>query len=313
MSPTASNPVLDSSGHPPAETVAEYLEELLPPEATAQLRAHFTECADCADTLAALEEISSLLGRTETPVLPADIAVRIDAALAAEARRPGPVETPSTSAPSTTSGSTTAAARKSHSAPSAPGRGPTAPTGPGQARDRARRWRRAVLGTAALAVVGLVVGTAVLGGGDDTHSSASKSSGAAAGARAQALPKAPDAPVALTDANLADQVRQLVGPTVYSAKSPLTAGNEPGSLAATSPAGTPVPASADTPPCVLAAADRGDQAPVALARGSYRDTPVFLLVYPDAAGTPGTLDAYVVAASCSPSGGLLQHRTVAGG
>src|SRR4051794_13021293 len=86
MSPTTSHPDLDPSGHLPVETIADYLEDLLPSDTATRIETHLADCPECLDTRAALEEVRSLLGQTETPVLPEDIALRIDAALAAEAR-----------------------------------------------------------------------------------------------------------------------------------------------------------------------------------------------------------------------------------
>ncbi|GAA3300589.1 hypothetical protein GCM10020295_41720 [Streptomyces cinereospinus] len=57
-----------------------------PPSRTADVRRHLDECELCADVYASLEEIRGVLGTLPGPArMPADIAGRIDAALAAEA------------------------------------------------------------------------------------------------------------------------------------------------------------------------------------------------------------------------------------
>ena len=320
MSHTPPNPVLDPSGHPPVETVAEYLEDLLPTGATAELRAHLADCADCADTLAALQEVRDLLGRDPAPVLPDDIGIRIDAALAAEAllsagREPASTASSPESSPASSLGKTSRAADGTSTAPGRPG-GPSAPTGAGTGaprppagpgRGRSRRWRKAVLGLAALAVVG-VVGTAVLQSGGESHNGSAKSASGAAvtPGGAAALP----ALGTLTEANLPQQVLRLLpgaGPLHPQAQT----GRSDSPAAGTNPATGPGTNPADLPACVLAAVGRSGQEPTAAGRGVYRDTPVFALVYTDAGQPRGPVDAYLVDASCR--GGVLLHRTVARG
>ncbi|MEF2527522.1 anti-sigma factor family protein [Streptomyces sp. CS62] len=78
------------SRHDPApddvSEISDLAEGLLSPARTAQVRRHLAECPLCADVLASLEEIRSLLGTLPGPPrMPGDVAGRIDAALAAEA------------------------------------------------------------------------------------------------------------------------------------------------------------------------------------------------------------------------------------
>jgi hypothetical protein len=90
------------AGHPGIDEISALAEGLLSPSLTADIEKHLSECADCSDTHAALEEIRELLGTAPAPApMPLDVAERIDAALAAEALRTALV-----SAPSTESGST---------------------------------------------------------------------------------------------------------------------------------------------------------------------------------------------------------------
>jgi len=303
MSPTTPHPVLDSSGHPPVEAIAEYLEDLLPPDATTRLREHFADCAECLDTRAALQEVRSLLGQTETPVLPADIGIRIDAALAAEALlaatpvpEPGPDAAPAQ--PSTTTSSTTTAGtppRKAYSPSSGRAAGARRPPGrPG--RGRGRGWRRAALGVAALAIVGLV-STAVIQSGGHSDNGSTNSSAAVGTARAGAIGALPSLGT-LTDANLTQQVHGLLlSHTVAQHPQAQTARSN-------APAATP----GGAPACVLAATGRPGETPLAAGQGVYQDTPVVALVYADAAHPLTSSDVYLVDASCHT--GVLLHRTV---
>ncbi|MEU9604098.1 anti-sigma factor [Streptomyces sp. NPDC048057] len=72
--------------HPDVSEISDLTEGLLSPSQSADLRAHLDGCELCADVQASLEEIRSLLGTLPGAArMPADVAGRIDAALAAEA------------------------------------------------------------------------------------------------------------------------------------------------------------------------------------------------------------------------------------
>ena len=76
----------DMAGHPDVTEISDLTEGLLPPSRTADVRRHLDECELCADVYTSLEEIRGLLGSVPGPTrMPADVAGRIDAALAAEA------------------------------------------------------------------------------------------------------------------------------------------------------------------------------------------------------------------------------------
>jgi anti-sigma factor RsiW len=76
----------DTTGHPDVAEISDLTEGLLPPSRTAEVRRHLDECELCADVHDSLEEIRGLLGTMPGPPrMPAEIASRIDAALAAEA------------------------------------------------------------------------------------------------------------------------------------------------------------------------------------------------------------------------------------
>ncbi|MEU8887372.1 hypothetical protein [Streptomyces sp. NPDC048442] len=72
--------------HPDVAEIADLAEGLLSPSRTEDVRQHLDGCELCADVRLSLEEIRGMLGTLPGPQrMPADIAGRIDAALAAEA------------------------------------------------------------------------------------------------------------------------------------------------------------------------------------------------------------------------------------
>ncbi|MFB7662713.1 hypothetical protein ACFC1R_02040 [Kitasatospora sp. NPDC056138] len=73
--------------HPDIDLLADLAEGLSDPGQAPALRLHLADCPECAETFAALAEVRDLLGAVEAPPMPADIAERIDTALAAEAAR----------------------------------------------------------------------------------------------------------------------------------------------------------------------------------------------------------------------------------
>ncbi|MEV5978787.1 hypothetical protein [Streptomyces sp. NPDC052114] len=76
----------DSAGHPEVTEISDLTEGLLSPSRTSDVRQHLDSCELCADVYASLEEIRGMLGTLPGPPrMPADVAGRIDAALAAEA------------------------------------------------------------------------------------------------------------------------------------------------------------------------------------------------------------------------------------
>ncbi|NEC16498.1 hypothetical protein G3I34_30370 [Streptomyces sp. SID8014] len=74
------------AGHPDVAEISDLAEGLLAPPRSGEVRSHLDACALCADVRSSLEEIRGLLGTLPGPIrMPADVAGRIDAALAAEA------------------------------------------------------------------------------------------------------------------------------------------------------------------------------------------------------------------------------------
>ncbi len=76
----------DTAGHLDVAEISDLTEGLLPPDRSTDVRLHLDGCEPCADVYASLREIQGLLGSMPGPErMPADVAARIDAALAAEA------------------------------------------------------------------------------------------------------------------------------------------------------------------------------------------------------------------------------------
>ena len=75
-----------AAGHPDVDELSDLTEGLLSRSRAAEVQRHLDGCADCSETYASLAEIHTLLGEhAVTTPMPADVAARIDAALAAEA------------------------------------------------------------------------------------------------------------------------------------------------------------------------------------------------------------------------------------
>jgi hypothetical protein len=237
--------------------------------------------------------------------MPADVAGRIDAALAAEALLDAtlphvPRET--SAEPASTSGRAGDVPRGTSSAPSGH---PGGSTGPGRKRrlgDQLSTWRRRGL----LAVTG-AVGTALLGGaiyaatsGSSSGSSpasldSARQKGAAAGASDQVAGQVRDLLAGLSLAGRQQTSATEQGPT------PMLKPNSTGSVM--QPDGTHV----DVPSCVLKATHR-TQPPLAAERDSFQGRPSYLVVLPHP-NDDKRVDAYVVNASCtstSPGAVLFQ-------
>ncbi|MGE7435045.1 hypothetical protein [Kitasatospora sp. NPDC001175] len=205
--------------HPGTELLADLAEDLADPDLVPGLRRHLAECPDCADSFVAFAEVRDLLGAVEAPPLPADIAERIDAALAAEAARlpvaeprpaaaqpaePGPAEAQLTGAqpaeppmaepdgPFGPASSAERTARPVRGASAPPGRpadrtrpgsstaASPGPGGPGRPAPAGRRRRgRLVLGAAALIAV-LGIGGALIVRQDGAHVRANDTAATAA-------------------------------------------------------------------------------------------------------------------------------------
>lgn len=154
----------DTAGHPEVTELSDLSEGLLSTSRSTDVRRHLDECELCADVYASLEEIRGLLGTLPGPPrMPADVAGRIDAALAAEAllNATAPEET-ATPAPQNLDDGTRVSRETSVTADRPAGHARTSSTGPGRKeRRRGGRRRIAVLGTV-FTVAALGLGSALL-------------------------------------------------------------------------------------------------------------------------------------------------------
>ncbi|GHF95411.1 hypothetical protein [Streptomyces hydrogenans] len=284
----------DTAQHPDVSEISDLTEGLLSPSRSATVRRHLDGCALCADVRSSLEEIRGLLGTLPGPPrMPAEIAGRIDAALAAEAlldatapesTRPVSRETTAPAdAVSRETASPAAATRPSSARPPAP----RAATGPGRGRTRHRR-RIAVLSGIAGSLVAAVCAYSLYAlsqNGADTHGVASDTSAAA--------------PLSTFSGEaVEDRVESLLGGGDPAVRAPKA--DRPESLAAqeSGNVGTAQRNSDGAlPPCVLAGTGRQDTV-LASERGEYEGTSAYLLVLPDRADGD-RVQAYVVDADCT--------------
>ncbi|MFE0696759.1 MULTISPECIES: anti-sigma factor family protein [unclassified Streptomyces] len=321
MTPTA-----DTSQHPEVSEISDLTEGLLAPSRSAEVQQHLAECDLCAEVRDSLEEIRELLGTVPDPEpMPEDIAARIDAALAAEARPTLSTDNdPVVVSRETTTGDGAEASRPaarsasgtgSATAPDRPAGRPSATTGPGRRHSRRRR-RTVVLGTA--------FGAAVIGMSVFFLQSLTPSDDASTSVADRGFSAADSSAPAYADATLENQVRDLLGDeaTQESQESPGARKVPPeGDIKSSGQALTPeaelsrspmkAPAVA-VPPCVQKATGRTTPA-LALEEGTYRGTDAYLVVLPHRSD-PSRVQAYVVASSCvdaapESSGQLLLTRS----
>ncbi|MFI2607970.1 hypothetical protein [Kitasatospora sp. NPDC018619] len=285
--------------HPPVERLADLAEGLVDaPQDVAALERHLDGCAECRETVDALAEVRTLLGDVAAAPMPADVAARLDAALAraaadrsaVEAAGPAPVP-PSSAAPD-------------RPADRPAGRSGAA-TGPGRSRPRRRRLALLLGTAAALAALGL--GGALLLHPDDRSDAVAARAGSAPSATADSHgARAPHTTGAGTDYRedeLAAQVQRLLARSEDApglrATGPATT---QGALPADGARPEPDPSSPGAPDCPAPAPG----APLATDRGVYRGAPVDVLVYP-LPGRPDSVDVYLRSADCGP---VVLHRAV---
>ncbi|MFG2132594.1 hypothetical protein ACGFNV_32960 [Streptomyces sp. NPDC048751] len=287
----------DTAGHPDVSEISDLTEGLLSPSRSADLRQHLDDCELCADVHASLEEIRGLLGAVPGPPrMPADVAGRIDAALAAEAllnaTAPDHLDAPM---PADTARDDTARAisdtddrarvsRETSPAadrPAGHARGST--TGPGRKnRLRGKRRKVAVLGaafTAAALGLGSVLLTSLMGGSP---------SGPAAGGRHTT------AADTFSEGKLEKQVEGLLAKDERSGGGSRTPDlGVAGGPDSASPRIFRQPA---VPPCIQKGIGRDDQA-LATQEGVYEGQDVLLVVLPDTSDAT-RVTAYIVESAC---------------
>ncbi|MEV7544799.1 zf-HC2 domain-containing protein [Streptomyces sp. NPDC089915] len=289
--------------HPEVSEISDLTEGLLSPSRTAEVRRHLADCALCADVLASLEEIRSLLGTLPGPPrMPSDIAGRIDAALAAEAlldSTASRAEAPPAPGPRTTADVSreTVPVRTERR----PTGHPSGSTGPGRRRARRRIAVLTGLAGAAACVLGVLLFNGLTGTG--AHETTTSSNTVRADGSA--------APGEYTAQGLQQNVHRLLaaGPAANAPKTAPGDSNRTMELENPSPGlapaerpGSPEPAPASVPPCVQRATGR-TETPLAAEPGRYQGTPVYLVVLPHTED-PALVDAYLVASGCAdgPSG-----------
>ncbi|MEV6650119.1 hypothetical protein [Streptomyces sp. NPDC051219] len=285
--------------HPDVSEISDLTEGLLSPPRTAEVQKHLDVCRLCADVRASLDEIRGLLGTLPGPQrMPADIAERIDAALAAEAL----LDATSPIAEGDVSRETS----PSH-APQAPPSPrpvghPRAATGPGRGT-RTKRRRRAVLGG--------VIGTAAIGMSIFLMQSLHTSEGGAEKTADSGVGVASDTPGTFSASALESRVQALLAPASSAGQKPekkksLDAQTAPHSPLRDTEAATTVP------PCVQAGTGRTEPL-LASELGTFEGAEAYLLVLPHASDS-SVVQAYVVDASCqetalSGKGEVLLSRT----
>ncbi|KUN83887.1 hypothetical protein AQJ66_17125 [Streptomyces bungoensis] len=264
----------DMAGHPDVAEISDLTEGLLPPDRSTDVRRHLDACEPCAEVFASLEEIRELLGAVPAPErMPADVADRIDSALAAEAHREDGGEHVSreTSMPS-----------------DRPAGRPPAATGPGRkGSERGRRRRRVALGvvlTAAVLGTGSLLLQSFGGTGTGTHTKPALSAGPFSGV------------------SVHNQVKDLLATKRGTQRG--TDGQRPRSGVKSEENSPESPQSANTliqtlppvPDCVRKAiTSRGDV--LGAKPGTYAGRSAYLVVLPDA-GDSTRVTAYVVDATC---------------
>ncbi|MFF4573248.1 anti-sigma factor family protein [Streptomyces sp. NPDC001410] len=286
----------DTAGHPDVAEISDLTEGLLPPDRSTELRRHLEGCELCADVHASLEEIRGLLGTMPGPTpMPADVAGRIDAALAAEAllasTAPEALDAPLLVSASEEPARTGGHVSRETSVPSDRPLGrPSGSTGPGRkGRERGRRRRTVALGavlTAAVLGAGSLVLQSLVSGGSDTtaHGRPTPAASAFSGDSVQSQVKDLLATKKGTERGSESQ-RPRSG--IDSQQ------NSPGS---TQSANTLIQTQPSVPDCVRKAINSSDDA-LGAKTGTYAGRSAYLVVMPDA-GDNTRVTAYVVDADC---------------
>ncbi|WP_418958046.1 hypothetical protein [Streptomyces tritici] len=295
----------DTTQHPDVSEISDLTEGLLPPARTAAVRRHLEACSLCADVRTSLEEIRGLLGTLPGPArMPADIAGRIDAALAAEALLsatvPDAAAHVSRETPTESSGRASApepVGQASMAADRPAGR-PKAATGPGRPSGRRRRRVAVLGGVFGAAILGL--GTLLLQGGGLQHAADSTDK------KLDAAVSSPDDRFSGT--GIDQRVEELLS---RDATRSVPKDAAPESLKSESEQTPMRQQDAALPECVRAGIDRTGPV-LGFQSGDYQGTRAYLVVLPHATDS-SQVQAYVLDASCAEGGGtaaadvLLTH------
>lgn len=274
-----------TAGHPGVDALCELDEGLLAgTPAEADVLAHVADCASCADFIATLTATRVRLAALPAEPMPADIAERIDAALAGEAQ--------------TTPGAAGVVTPLDHAR-----------------RTRAPRWVR---GAGAVAAgIALLTATAV---GVGTFTTVNEKSGTISGAAegnstpTDSAQRDADSVPNYTQATLADGVRALVAGQSGAAGAPQSKSASP-SRPLNTQQDAPVPpdlqrlrSPAQFASCIAELAGRPGVSPLAVDYARYEGEPAVVIVLPDA--DPAVVQAWVVGPGCSTGNPDFRHREV---
>ncbi|MEV7992977.1 anti-sigma factor [Streptomyces sp. NPDC086077] len=292
----------NTAGHPDVSEISDLAEGLLPPSRTADVRRHLDECEICSDVFASLEEIRGMLGTLPGPArMPADVAERIDAALAAEALLDATTPDTAGAAPveAAQAGDSAHVSRETSPPAARPsGRSRTSTSGPGRKERKPGRRRRAAVLGAVLSVGALGLASLLMSSMEDDQSTTAEGRHSAAADT-------------FAEGKLEQQVSDLLAKSESGGTSRIP--RDPGTE---SDSGTDGPRiltkpAVPVPECVQNGIGRDDEA-LATERGTFKGTTALLVVMPDTSD-PSQVTAYVVDATCvkeSPSASaevLLKH------
>jgi hypothetical protein len=201
-------------GHADAEQLAAFREGLLPARKAAKIATHLSSCRRCAEVDAQLAAVTTILAHTPAPPMPASLAARLDAALAAEIARspvaaspPDAAASPAGAAPPADDASQPAATSPPGAASPPGADSPVGAAGPASGRDAAGRrarpsrspWRLTPRLAAAAAAVVLVAGggyaiaRVALAGNSSEQTSSAGSSASRSAPNGSAAARAPEA------------------------------------------------------------------------------------------------------------------------
>jgi anti-sigma factor RsiW len=311
----------DTAEHPEIAEISELTEGLLSPSRTEEVREHLNSCELCADVYASLEEIRGTLGTLPGPPhMPADIAGRIDAALAAEAlldtKAPAYTEHEAKAEPEAQSASPVSRETTPETTPAdspaapadRPSGHPRATTGPGRgSRTRTRRRRGAALG-AVFTAAAIGLGVLLLQNGGSTPTGAPESG----------TPRQASSALSFSENKLENQVQSLLtekssAPSDSSTSKPSLDIEQSGPK--TPRSNSPMRGKTIVvPDCIQRGTGRETPA-LAIERGDYKGTTAYLVVLPHQSD-PAQVSAYVIDATCvkqpsSAPGKLLLTRSYA--
>ncbi|MGW6061300.1 hypothetical protein [Streptomyces sp. NPDC055189] len=303
----------DSAGHPEVAEISDLTEGLLPPSRTVDVRRHLDDCILCADVYDSLEEIRGMLGTLPGPPrMPAEVAGRIDAALAAEALLdsiapgsvgsvdPDPMLEPAVAARVSRETSPASGEPRDSSGPSEPSRVSASPpmdrpAGHSRAATGPRRGGRFRSGRRRNVVLGAVLTAAAIGLG----SLLIQNVGGDSGGTSETASGRRDSAHAFSEGKLKGQVTDLlaksptVGPDVGSDKPSFDVRSSP-----ESPKDKTVPkreATVAVPDCIQLGL--GNRIPLAAEEGTFKGKDAYLVVASHDSDS-SKVSAYVIDATC---------------